>query len=608
VFEAAGASFHPKAYQARALEALERTREEGNTAGLVVLATGVGKTWLSAFDSNRPPFRRVLFVAHREEILGQAWRTFRRIRPLATLGYYNGREKAPEADVLFASIQTLSRRRHLHRFDPRQFDYLVLDEFHHAAARSYRRLIGYFEPRFLLGLTATPERTDGADLLTLCGDNLVYRADMAEGIKRGLLCPFEYYGVPDEVDYANIPWRSRRFDEEALTVAVATRARAENALEQLRKHGKDRTVAFCVSQRHADFMAAFFREQGLRAVAVHAGPTSAPRARSLERLEAGELDAQDILRSLLRSIPAGEQLEEYYRDFREMRGTRPLAGEAFLDGFNPRTTRRTGHGSWLDFVQAMGDLDPEQKKVREHLGAFLEQLEVTPMTRSYKMLVLQAMVGEDAFPGSICLDRLGERFGDFARRYSSLRTEVGEALEDPGRMRQLLADNPIAAWVGGAGTGGTSYFRFEDDTFSTTFTVPDELREATQDLVEELVEWRLGEYLQRSAVARGPDRFVCRVSHAGGRPILFLPDRERTPGLPEGWRDVWVEEVLHQAKFVKVALNVVTRPGSDENLLPDILRRWFGPQAGHPGRSHAVLFEMSGGAYRMKVVEGEGPP
>jgi superfamily II DNA or RNA helicase len=99
---------------------------------------------------------------------------------------------------------------------------------------------------------------------------------MAEGIRRGLLCPFDYYGVPDEVDYANIPWRSRRFDEEALTVAVATRARAENALEQLRKHGKDRTVAFCASQRHAEFMAAFFREQGLRAVAVHAGPPALP--------------------------------------------------------------------------------------------------------------------------------------------------------------------------------------------------------------------------------------------------------------------------------------------------------------------------------------------
>jgi hypothetical protein len=163
-------------------------------------------------------------------------------------------------------------------------------------------------------------------------------------------------------------------------------------------------------------------------------------ALALDRLEAGELEAQDILRSLLRSTTAGEQLEEYYRDFREMRGTRPLAGEAFLDGFNPRATRRAGHGSWLDLVQAMGDVDAEQKKARERLGAFLEQLEVTPMTRSYKMLVLQAMLGEDAFPGSISLGRLGERFGDFARRYSSLRTEVGEAMEDPQKMRRLLVD------------------------------------------------------------------------------------------------------------------------------------------------------------------------
>ena len=280
----------PHAIQLDALAALEATREAGNTAGLVVLATGLGKTWLSAFDSQSAAYPKVLFVAHREEILSQAMRTFRRIRPLATLGSYDGKTKAPEADVLFASIQTLSKRRHLHQFDPRQFDYIVVDEFHHAAALSYRRLIGHFEPKFLLGLTATPERTDGADLLTLCGNNLVYRADVAEGIRKGLLSPFEYFGVPDNVDYENIPWRSRRFDEQALTAAVATRARAENALEQLQKHGQDRTVAFCVSQRHADFMADFFREQGLRAVAVHAGAASAPRAHSLEQLEAGDLD------------------------------------------------------------------------------------------------------------------------------------------------------------------------------------------------------------------------------------------------------------------------------------------------------------------------------
>jgi len=100
-------------------------------------------------------------------------------------------------------------------------------------------VLAWFEPRFLLGLTATPERTDGADLLTLCGDNLVHRCDVAEGIRRGLLCPFDYFGVPDEVDYTSIPWRSSHFDEEALTAAVATRTRAQNAFER-----PDRLVFF----------------------------------------------------------------------------------------------------------------------------------------------------------------------------------------------------------------------------------------------------------------------------------------------------------------------------------------------------------------------------
>jgi len=175
---------------------------------------------------------------------------------------------------------------------------------------------------------------------------------------------------------------------------------------------------------------------------------------ALDRLNAGtmefppgcsvtyELEAQEILRSLLRSTSAGKQLEEYYQEFRDRRGARPLAPEAFLDGFNPRATRRAGQGSWLDFVHAMGDLTEEQTEVRQRIGALLEQLEVTPMTKSYKMLVLQAMLGEDAFPGGISLERLGERFADLARRYASLRTEVGEALEDPRRLAQLVKETP----------------------------------------------------------------------------------------------------------------------------------------------------------------------
>ncbi|MDP6529202.1 MAG: DEAD/DEAH box helicase family protein, partial [Gemmatimonadota bacterium] len=280
----------PHSIQKEALAALEETRAAGNGAGLVVLATGLGKTWLSAFDSDRPEFKRILFVAHREEILDQAMRTFRKIRPTAHLGRFDGRAKDPNADVLFASVQALSRVANLRRFTRTSFDYVVIDEFHHAAARTYRKLIDYFDPKFLLGLTATPERTDGWDLLALCQENLVYRCDLAAGIGRELLSPFRYFGVPDLVDYSNIPWRSSRFDETELSNALATQARAENALEQYRLRGGERALGFCCSVRHADFMAVFFRDRGVRAVAVHSGDTSAPRARALDDLREGKLD------------------------------------------------------------------------------------------------------------------------------------------------------------------------------------------------------------------------------------------------------------------------------------------------------------------------------
>lgn len=278
----------PHLIQVRALQALAATRAAGNRAGLVVLATGLGKTWLAAFDSR--PSARVLFVAHREEILSQAMSSFRRIRPEARFGRYDGTEKDDGAEILFASIQTLGRANHLRRFAPDAFDYIVVDEFHHASAASYRGLLDHFSPRFLLGLTATPDRSDGSDLLALCGDNLVYHCDLFDGIEAGLLSPFRYMGVPDGVDYAQIPWRSSQFDPEALESALATEARAQNALDQFHRHREGPAIGFCCSVRHAEFMADYFVARGLVAVAVHSGPGSAPRATSLEQLGRGEID------------------------------------------------------------------------------------------------------------------------------------------------------------------------------------------------------------------------------------------------------------------------------------------------------------------------------
>lgn len=696
----------PHEIQREALAALDATRRLGNEAGLVVLATGLGKTWLAAFDSVHANAKRVLFVAHREEILDQSMRTFRSIRPKAALGKYTGVAKDAEADVIFASIQTLSRRTHLDRFAPTHFDYIVVDEFHHAAAATYRRLLDHFTPRFLLGLTATPERTDAADLLALCDENLVYRADLALGIRLGLLAPFDYYGVPDEVDYEQIPWRSHRFDEEALTNAVATTSRADNALDQLRRRGGTKTLAFCVSQRHADFMRRHSQAAGLRAAAVHAGANSDPRTRSLERLQSGELDvlfavdmfnegvdvpdvdtvlmlrptespvlwlqqfgrglrwrpskrlkvidyignhrsfllkprtlfqldggdaqlaqafrlidegrgerllphgcsvtydleAKEILRELLR--PSGEGIQVFYQEFRERTGIRPTASETFHALFDPKSVRR-GYGSWFQFVRAMGDLDSVADDAELRLREVLTALEVTPMTRSFKMVVLLAMLTEKAFPGSISISSLASRVRTIARRSATLREEFGPSLEDDAKLVALLEEHPIPAWTEGRGTGGERFFAYEGGSFSTTFTLPESLIDAGATLVRELTEWRLAVYLRRTGLESGADRIVCRVSHAGDKPILFLPPRDRTAGLPEGWVDVTADGDAYQAKFAKVAVNVLQRPAQEENVLPELLRRWFGASAGQPGTTQVVEFSRSGGGYVLAPLAGE---
>lgn len=696
----------PHSIQEEALRALQETRAAGQRAGLVVLATGLGKTWLSAFDSRG--FRRVLFVAHREEILGQALKNYRAIRPHDSFGRYSGDEKSPGAAVLFASIQTLSRQAHLERFSRDEFDYIVIDEFHHAHASSYRRLIDYFNPKFLLGLTATPERTDGADLLALCEDNLVYRCDLAEGIRRGLLCPFRYFGVPDIVDYRNIPWRNRRFDENELTQAVATQARATNALEQYRKRAGRRTIAFCVSQIHADFMARFFVEHGVSARAVHAGPTSASRAESLEALQEGtlsvlcavdifnegvdvpaldtvmmlrptesrivwlqqfgrglrlnnsepekkltvidyignhrsfllkpqalfalppgdrevlnlleridtdptvlppgcevtyELEAKNILLALLRtSGSAVELLTRRYRDFRDTFGVRPTAAEMFREGYNPRVMR-PDFGSWLGFVKSERGLGTAEVSAFEKMRNFLAALENTSMTKSYKMLVLLALLNRGQFPGFLTLTDLAAEVHTLGRRESRVRSDLGEAASDPGALAKLLKENPIAAWIEGKGTDGVSYFSYEDNTFKTRVALPSELTSAGQELVREAVDWRLAEYFTRPGLAvRG--EHVLRVSQAEGHPIIFLPDRDSNPNLPDGWTDVRIGEETFTANFAEVAISVMHRHGTTENALANTLRGWFGPDAGKPGTKHQVVLRDQEGHWVLSPVGG----
>ncbi len=279
----------PRPSQLEALNALSTTRKQGFKRGLVVLATGMGKTWLSAFDVKQYGAKRILFVAHREEILLQAQRTYAELLPLTT-GFYNGQQKDKNADCLFASVQTLGQQNHLTQFAPDAFDYIIVDEFHHASANTYRQLLNYFEPGFLLGLTATPERTDRADILGLCDNNLVFERNLTQGIDQKALVPFHYYGIWDEnVNYQAIPWRNGRFDPDALEHKFATEKRALHALSEWQKYCQQRTLGFCISTKHADYMAEAFNRAGVRAASVHS-QSELRRNEALKLLEQKKLD------------------------------------------------------------------------------------------------------------------------------------------------------------------------------------------------------------------------------------------------------------------------------------------------------------------------------
>ncbi|MEY4544388.1 MAG: hypothetical protein RL685_583 [Pseudomonadota bacterium] len=290
----------PHLFQQEALAALAQARSDGRKRALVVLATGLGKTWLAAYDvlqvaRELERWPRVLFLAHRGELLAQAALTFRRL--LASdgradeIGWCAGDLMQPEASVVVASVQKLQRAEHLQRVAEEGFDYVIVDEVHHADAPTYRRVLERLQPRFLLGLTATPDRADEGDILGLFDDYVAYRADLGAGIAGGRLVPFAYFGVRDDIDYAQIPWRNRRFDPTALALAVQTQSRMAQLWRAWQEHPGTRTLVFCCSIEHARFAASWLAERGVRTAAVFAASGSDDRTESVLELARGELDA-----------------------------------------------------------------------------------------------------------------------------------------------------------------------------------------------------------------------------------------------------------------------------------------------------------------------------
>ena len=591
----------PNAVQLEALAALQTARDQGYKRGVVVMATGLGKTWLSAFDVRQMQAARLLFVAHREEILNQARSTFERMAPTVQTGIYQSQQQ-DDADWLFASIQTIGKSNHLLRFAPDHFDYIVVDEFHHAAAPSYRRLLDHFQPRFLLGLTATPNRTDQTDILALCDSNLVFERGLAEAIEQHMLVPLTYHGILDDtVDYTALPWRNGKFDPAALENAFASKKRAEHALKQWQQLRQQCSLAFCISIRHAEFMAEFFRAAGIRAAAVYAGSAKA-RQTALDELASGALEIlfsvdlfnegtdlplidtvlmlrptesrivflQQLGRGLRlhqgkqqlvvidlvgnhkaclfkpmllqeqltsrhdqrtgerqapklvkgcfinldpRLLPMLEKIRQpkrpslldIYRPLKDELGYRPSARQAW------EAMQQHGHvfdtkpySGWFGMLAAEGDLNAqEQATFTRHADFLLQGVETTNLVKSFKLILLQALLEMDGLRQPPTLAALANHSRYLFDRHPELIN-----IDLPEQQRLLAADS--AAWLtywknnpikhsssGSTGSKADYWFEVRDDRFYPRFTVSDSEIDTLHQMVQELLDLRLAQYRQR---------------------------------------------------------------------------------------------------------------
>ena len=234
----------------------------------------------------------MLFIAHRENILLKARETFQSVLKDDVFGELlgAGREVQNGSGAVFAMIQTLSRPEQLERFSPDHFEYLVVDEFHHGMAPTYLKAIDHFKPRFMLCLTATPERMDGRDVLRLCDYNVAYEVRLLDAVDRGWLCPFQYFAVYDETDYRQITWRGTHYDDEELTKALSSDTRTAIVAANLKKYlpsiGKIKALAFCNSVAHSRYTAERLTvDHGIEALALSGINSGEERAAALARLE-----------------------------------------------------------------------------------------------------------------------------------------------------------------------------------------------------------------------------------------------------------------------------------------------------------------------------------
>ncbi|MGL5574872.1 MAG: DUF3427 domain-containing protein, partial [Sarcina sp.] len=275
----------PNSMQIDALDNLNRLREHGGEKSLVIAATGTGKTYMSAFDVRQFKPEKMLFIVHREDILRKAMSDYQKVVDDKTYGLFTGTSKDKDKDYIFATIQTMSR--YYREFNENHFDYIVIDEAHHASSETYQRILNYFKPKFLLGMTATPERSEGTDIFSIFDNNIALEVRLNEALESELVVPFHYFGITDidAVDYENIDMND--IDEVAKLLQI--NERVDFIVEKMNFYGFDgskrKCVGFCATVDHANFMAEEFNKKGIKSVALTGKNSVDERQAEIKKLQ-----------------------------------------------------------------------------------------------------------------------------------------------------------------------------------------------------------------------------------------------------------------------------------------------------------------------------------
>ena len=273
----------PNKMQIAALNALKSIRNENKNKALLISATGTGKTYLSAFDVKAFNPKRMLFVVHRENIAQNAMMSFQKIINNHSFGIFTGNKKETDADYIFSTIQTIHKQEYRKMFDPDDFDYIIIDEVHRAGANSYQELINYFKPKFMLGMSATPERSDDFDIYQMFDYNIAYEIRLQQAMEYDLLCPFHYYGITDlQVNGVSLEDKS---DFNHLT----SQSRVDHIIEQINNYGfsgdRVRGLVFCSRKDEAKELSNLFNQRGYKTVALTGEDDENKRRDAMDKLE-----------------------------------------------------------------------------------------------------------------------------------------------------------------------------------------------------------------------------------------------------------------------------------------------------------------------------------